>query len=168
MKKDKKEEFYKIVKPILDHKEFQKRKSFPHHGEESVYEHSLKVAYLSYKMAKKLHLDAKSAAIGGLLHDFYTTPWQTAPKPKRIREMHGFVHPKDAYQNASKYFPELMNSKIQDSIIKHMFPLTIKPPKYREAWIITTADKISSLSIFKKPKDLPKYLGIRQKKKVKK
>lgn len=168
MKKGEKEEFYQIVKKILDHEEFQKRKNFPHHGEETVYDHSIKVAYLSYKMAKRLHLDEKSAAIGGLLHDFYTTPWQTAPKPKKIREMHGFMHPKDAYQNALKYFPELMNPKIHDIIIKHMFPLTLKLPRYRESWIITTADKISSLSIFKKPKDLPKYLGIRGKKKVKK
>ncbi len=163
-----KEEFYEIIKEILEHEEFQKRKQFPHHGEETVYDHSMKVAYLSYKMAKKLKLDVKSATIGALLHDFYTTPWQTAPKVKRIRDMHGFMHPKIAYQNAKYYFPHLMNSKIEDIITKHMFPLTLKIPKYRESWIITTADKIASLSVFKKPKDLPKYIGIRGKKKVKK
>lgn len=168
MKKEYEEEFYKIINEILEHEEFKKRKLYPHHGEETVYEHSLKVAYLSYKMAKKLNLDVKSAAIGGLLHDFYTTPWQTAPKPKRIRDMHGFAHPKEAYKNALEYFPNLMNPKIEDIITKHMFPLTPKLPRYKESWVITTADKITSLSVFKKPKDLPKYIGIRSKKKVKK
>lgn len=168
MKLENQEEFYEIIKEIVEHEEFQKRKNFPHHGEETVYDHSMKVSYLAYKMAKKLKVDVKSVTIGALLHDFYTTPWQEAPKQKKIKDMHGFSHPKIAYQNAKYYFPHLMNDKIQDMITKHMFPLTIKPPKYKESWILTTADKIVSLSVFKNPKDLPKYIGIRRKKKVKK
>ena len=78
--------------------------------------------------------------------------------------MHGFMHAKDAYKNVQKYFPELVTPKIKDIIIKHMFPLNIKIPKYKETWIVTLSDKIVSLSVFKKPKDLPKYLGIRKKK----
>ena len=62
------------IADLLKKEEFQKRKYYPHHGKISVYEHSLAVSKLSYDIAKKLKLDYKSAAIGGLLHDFYPNP----------------------------------------------------------------------------------------------
>lgn len=160
-----KSEFYQIVHEILVHPEFQKRKKFAHHGEESVYAHSLQVSFIAYRLAKRMHLDARSAAIGGLLHDFYTTPWMDAKKPDRFRDMHGFVHAKQAYRNAIKYFPHLMTPKIKDIITKHMFPLNINPPKYKESWVVTLADKIASTKVFLNPKDLPMYVGIRKRKK---
>ena len=46
MKKEEKKEFYKIVASIINNKEFQRRKTFKHHGDESVFDHSLKVALL--------------------------------------------------------------------------------------------------------------------------
>ncbi|MEG0994474.1 MAG: HD domain-containing protein [Bacilli bacterium] len=161
-----KDKFYKIIESIINNEEFIKRKDFKHHGEESVYDHSLKVAYLAYCLAIEFHLDEKSCAIGGLLHDFYSTPWMSVNPnhPKKIREMHGFVHAKDAYRNASKFFEYLMTPKIKDIIVKHMFPLTPSPPIYAEAWLVTIADKIVSMSIFKKPKELPMYLGLNKKK----
>lgn len=165
-----KQEFYKIVEKILKNPEFKRRKTFQHHGEETVYDHSLKVAYLAYSLAKRFHLDAQSCAIGGLLHDFYSTPW-TGPgavKNKKITQMHGFTHPKDAYRNAKREFPELMTPKIRDIIVKHMFPLTPLPPSYGESWLVTLADKMVSVSVFKNPKDLPSYVGIKVKKKEKK
>lgn len=164
MKKANKEkkEFQKLIKEIIENHEFQKRKDFPHHGKESVYDHSLKVAYLSYIIAKKLHLDAKSAAIGGLLHDFYTTPWTTAPKAKKFKESHGFIHARQAYENANREFPEYMSVKIKDIITKHMFPLNIRPPRYAESWIVTCADKIISMKVFLNPKELPMYIGFRK------
>ena len=165
MKKDLEIEFYEIIEPIITNEEFLKRKNFSHHGEESVYDHSLKVGFLAFKMAKKLKLDAKSTAIGGILHDFYTTPWVNSEKTKKIWKMHGFTHAKIAYDNALTYFSKYMNSKIKDIILKHMWPLNIKLPRYREAWLVTLADKWVSLSVFKKPKDLPLYLGFKRRKK---
>ena len=47
-----------------------------------------------------------------------------------------------------------------DIIIKHMFPLNIKPPKYIEGWIVTLVDKLVSLEIFKTPNQLYKYVGL--------
>lgn len=165
MTKYSKEEFYKIVENIIENPTFQKRKEFKHHGEESVYDHSIAVSFLAYRMAKKLHLDEKSAAIGGLLHDFYTKPWMEAEKKRRIRDMHGFAHAKEAYQNAEKEFPNLMSPRIKDIIVKHMFPLNITPPRYIESWLVTLADKIVSIKVFAQPKDLPMYLGIKKRKK---
>lgn len=157
-------EYLEIVSFILNHPEFKKRKEYHHHENRSVYVHSLMVSYKSYKIAKKLKLDYRSSAIGGLLHDFYYNDWQVNPKKvKKITEMHGFVHPKEALENSKKLFPSTIDNKIADIISKHMFPLTIKPPRYLESWIITMVDKYVSLEIFKTPTQLLKYVGIRKK-----
>ena len=82
-------EFLEIIKPIIDNKEFIKRKKFHHHENESVYDHSMAVAYFAYKFAKKHHLDYKSAAIGGLLHDFYYKDWQLNKEHKSFFKIIG-------------------------------------------------------------------------------
>ena len=122
MRKEWEKEYYNIVKDILEHEEFIKRKEYKHHDNISVYDHCLAVSKLSYEMAKKEKLDYKSAAIGGLLHDFYRKPWQECTKRKKFLEMHGFTHARDALLNAHKFFPHLMNDKIDDIILRHMFP----------------------------------------------
>ena len=48
------DEYYKLVKPILEHEEFLKRKNYPHHYQESVYDHVLRVSYDCYKIGKKV------------------------------------------------------------------------------------------------------------------
>ena len=47
--------------------------------------------------------------------------------------------------------------------MKHMWPLTGIPPKYKESWLVCSADKKSSLNVVKHPKELPMYLGLRRK-----
>jgi hypothetical protein len=42
-----------------------------------------------------------------------------------------------------------------------MFPLNIKPPFYLESWIVTIVDKCVSIEVFKNPKGLLKYIGIK-------
>ena len=159
------EEYYEIVKPILENKEFLKRKKFPHHGKITVYDHCLAVSKKSYDTAKKLNLDYKSAAIGGLLHDFYYKPWQDNTEKTKFFKQHGFVHAKEALENSKKHFSKLMNPKIEDIILRHMFPLNIKPPKYKESWIVSFVDKRISMQIFNDPKNLYKYIGLRKRQK---
>lgn len=160
-----KEEYYKIVHEILIHPEFQKRKTYKHHGSITVYEHSLKVSKVAYALAKKFNKDYKSAAIGGLLHDFYDKPWQEDTEKKPFFQKHGFVHAKQAMINANKYFPSLMNKKINNIIIRHMFPLNKIPPKYIESWFVTLADKYISLEVFLQPSLIPMLLGLHKKQK---
>ena len=74
-------EYKKIVKHILRNKEFKKLYNIEHHGI-SRYEHLVKISYYSYKLAKKLKLDYKSVAIGGLLHDFYLDGNERSKKRK--------------------------------------------------------------------------------------
>ncbi len=154
-------EYYKIVEHILQHPEFQRRKEFHHHENRSVYTHSLMVSMLSYKIAKTMHVDYVSAAIGGLLHDFYYEDWQLNINKKcKLRKKHGFIHASQALANAKKYFPDDVNAKVADIIKEHMFPLTLLPPRYLESWIITVVDKYVSLEVFKEPNKLYKYVGL--------
>ncbi len=168
-------EWYKIVEPILLNDEFQRRKLFLHH-ENSVWEHSIIVSFKSFLVAKFYNLNVYDATIAGLLHDFYPQAWQYNQalydldssyfqryfkKHKNIKEWHGLVHGKEAALNAQKFFPDLVNKRILDSIKYHMFPLTIIPPHYIEGWIVTSMDKKASVSVLKDLKELPNYVGIR-------
>lgn len=65
-------------------------------------------------------------------------------KDKTIENgLHAFTHPKTALENASKLFS--LNEKECDIILKHMWPVTIKLPKYKESYIITLVDKYCAL-----------------------
>lgn len=155
--------YLKIVYPILFHDEFQRRKEFTHHENRSVYEHCLMVSYISYTIAKKIGLDYQKTAIGGLLHDFYYNDWQKEYIKKSFFKQHGFVHAKEASINAKKYFGVFIDEKVNDMILRHMFPLNPIPPMYMEGWIITFVDKWVSMEVFAHPKQLKKYIGMRGK-----
>lgn len=160
-------EYYTIVKDIIRNKEFQRRRDFLHH-QDSVYDHSLRVSYRAFRLAKKLSkicsVSVENATIAGLLHDFYTTPWRDLPRLPLLQK-HGFVHGRIACENAYQFFSDKMNEKIADSITCHMFPLT-KPPTYIEGWIVTLADKLVSWEVVAHPSELPRYLGIPNVKKL--
>ena len=140
-----------IVKPILENEEFLKRKNYPHHYQESVYDHVLRVSYDCYRIGKKWKMDYKALAIAGLLHDFYDKPWQSDFEKKPLFQKHGFVHAEQARMNALKYFPDLMNDKIGDMIKTHMFPLNKRIPRYKESWILTLVDKADSMDFLFHP-----------------
>lgn len=155
-------EYYEIVKEILESDEFKKRKEYNHHGKITVYDHSLSVSMKAYNYAKKRKkYDAKSVAIGGLLHDFYYKPWQENIEKKPFFKKHGFVHAKEALENSKQKYPHLMNKKIENIIERHMFPLNKVPPKYKEAWLVTVVDKIVSLEVIFQPIFFIKLFGIR-------
>lgn len=149
-------EWFEIIKPIVEHPEFQKRKTFKHHGETTVFEHSIRVSHKAYKIAKGLNTDYRSAAIAGILHDFYTTPWQDVIIKQPIYKMHAFTHAKSALENSRKYFSEFLDEKIENAILRHMFPLNIIPPKHLVGYIVTTADKLSSLDMILSPSSIKK------------
>lgn len=148
-------DYYLIVNKILENDEFLKRKKYRHHGDISVYEHSLSVSILSYNMAKKINLlfgkiilNEYDVAVGALLHDFYYKPYTEDHEKKPLFKKHGFVHAGEALENSKKFFSHLMDKKIENIILRHMFPLNIIPPKYLESWIITIADKYVSMEVF--------------------
>lgn len=135
------EEYYSLVSDILEHKEVLKMKDFIQHGQTNCYEHCLNVSYYSYLICKKLGLDAKSAARGGMLHDLFLYDWHLQDSSNvPLFKKHAFSHPYIALKNAKKYFN--LNRKEKDIIVKHMWPVTIILPKYKESYIITLVDKI--------------------------
>lgn len=135
------EEFEEIIKPIIENKEIQKMKYYMQHADVSCFEHCKNVAYYSYYICKKLNLDYKSAARASMLHDFFLYDWRLPATDRK--GFHAFTHPRTSLDNALKYFE--LNDKEKDIILKHMWPVTIKLPKYKESYIITLTDKFSAL-----------------------
>ena len=145
-------EFYKIIEPIIIEQEFQRRKEYPHHINESVYEHVLRVSYDCYKIGKKLGMDYKSLTIAGILHDFYEKPWQYSNEQKPFFQKHAFTHAKEAVVNAKKYFgTDVITSKVESIMITHMFPLNKRIPRNKEAWLLTLIDKADSIDFILHP-----------------
>ncbi len=131
------EEFENIVSPILGIEEFNKLKYITHHGI-TRYDHSMRVAYFSYKASKSLKLDYKEVTEAALLHDFFLDEVNHEGRVDRLRH-----HPDCAVKNASKYFN--LSDKQVDIIKTHMFPVTFSPPKYLESWIVDFMDDIAAL-----------------------
>ena len=147
-------EWLEIVKPIIDSPEYQKRKKFRHHGDITVYDHCVRVSIYSYLVARRFKMDYKSAAIAGLLHDFYTTPWQECTEKLPFFKMHGFTHAAIALENSRKYFSEYLNPTIENAILRHMFPLNKIPPKTKVGFLITLVDKYVSIEMFREPESI--------------
>ncbi|MFH5836215.1 HD domain-containing protein [Proteiniclasticum sp. C24MP] len=141
-KKDR-EIFEYMLKDLLHHEEVLKMKGFIQHGDLSTYDHAVNVAWTSYRLSKKLGLkvDDRSLLRGALLHDFYLYDWHV--RDENRKRFHGFHHPRTALRNAKRHFS--VNEIEEDIILKHMWPLTLKFPKYRESFVVMMADKICSI-----------------------
>lgn len=135
-------EFYSIISDMDKHPAIQEMKNYRQHCDCSCYTHCLYVAYYSYCICKKLHLDYISMARAAFVHDLFLYDWRYR-QPGR-KGLHAFTHPKTAYEKASNFFK--LNKKEKDIILKHMWPVTIVPPKYLESFIITLVDKYSALN----------------------
>lgn len=131
-------EFNRIISHIDSNIVFQKLRNIKHHGI-TRYEHSLRVAYYSYKITKLLHLDYKEATEAALLHDFFCEEVSDKNFISRLRK-----HPNYAAENAASQF-ELSDKQI-DIIKRHMFPITFTPPKYLEGWIVDIVDDVSAIA----------------------
>lgn len=113
------------------------------HGDISVYEHCVRVAVMSLVIAElfKITVDRRSLIVGALLHDYFLYDWHEKDGGHRL---HGFRHPAFALYNASKDFS--LNRKERNIIARHMFPLTVLPPRCLEAWIVCFVDKYCAFS----------------------
>ena len=129
---------------ILKSDNFYRTKQHIQHGNVTVNDHVRDVAMYSLALSEKLHISCNREELirGALLHDYFLYDWHTPDKVKPHR-LHGFFHPGRALKNASREYK--LTEREKDIIRKHMWPLTPIPPKYREAWIVTTADKWCSL-----------------------
>jgi len=135
-------EFNMLVEDILFHEEFIKLKDYFHHTNH-IYDHVVRVSYISYFLSKIFRLDYKAAARGGILHDFFLYDWRERKATDTNRLLHGREHPHIALANARMYFE--INDLEADIILKHMFPKTKAAPRYLESAIVSLSDKISTV-----------------------
>ena len=133
---------YKLAKDL-----FTRGKEFTQHGTTSVFEHSVSVAKFSLLFAYAIErrfpsfeIDKTSLVRGALLHDYFLYDWHD---PDPSHRLHGFTHPGTALRNAQRDYE--LNDIEKDIISKHMFPLTVVPPRYRESVIVCLADKWCAL-----------------------
>ncbi len=161
-----KKEFLKIVNPIIEHKEFQRRltKEFLHHSDITLGEHILEDALITYKLSKKekkKNININLAVKIALFHDLYTIPWQNNKentKVKKFSHKHGFRHPIEAAINASYWYKDEFKNEEEakiliDGIIHHMYPLPVTRTKRIEE------DELKNYDLFLKlPKNIQQMI----------
>lgn len=128
---------------ILRSKNFMSSSHNTQHGNITVMKHSLKVAYTSMWMNRRYNFNCneKELVRGALLHDYFLYDWHDDDH-RGVWHLHGFFHPGVALRNAMKDYE--LTEREQDIIKKHMWPLTVVPPKFKESWVVTCADKYVS------------------------
>lgn len=146
IKDDIREKLIMHAEDILASDKFHLTSTFIQHGDVSVYEHCLMVAACAIKINEQLKIKCNERALirGALLHDYFLYDWHNGASKDNIHpKLHGFYHPGIAMRNAKRDFKITILE--QEIIKKHMWPLTVIPPMCREAWVVTMADKYSSL-----------------------
>ena len=136
------EEFTSLIEDVINNETVLKMKNYRQHFNVSCYEHCYRVSLDCYKIAKKLKLDYKSIARAAMVHDLFLYDWRK--KQEGRTGLHAFSHGKTACENALQEFD--LSKKEQDMIIKHMWPVTLIPPKSLEGFILTIVDKYSTIN----------------------
>lgn len=133
-------EYLSCIGDLIAHPLVLSMKNYIQHGNTDCLGHCLYVSYTGYLLCRRLGLDHRSAARGGLLHDFFLYDWHQKGSSGGL---HGFTHPRTALRNADGHFD--LGAVEKDIIAKHMWPMTLTPPLYKETLIIIAADKYCAL-----------------------
>ena len=136
-----KSDFDLIIDDLVSNETVQKMKNYKQHYDTSCFEHCKNVAYYSYLICRKFNLDYISVARAGMLHDLFLYDWRLRQDGRK--GFHAFTHPKTAFKNASTLFT--LNNVEKDIILKHMWPLTISLPHYKESFIVSFVDKYCAI-----------------------
>jgi uncharacterized protein len=134
--------FEACLEQVENHERYLKLKDYIQHGNTSVFEHSVRVAYYSIRTAELLGIMCSKEELirGALLHDYFLYDWHDKDGEHRL---HGFRHPYSALRNAESDFE--LSSREKNIILRHMFPLVPIPPSCLEGWIVCLVDKYCSL-----------------------
>ena len=143
--------FYSCISDIYESDEVQKLGEITHHLYTTRLQHSLNVSYYNYIVCNFLGFDAVSAARAGMVHDlFYYDRKERAKHKVHGEKSHCAYHPEVAAENASESFD--ISTLERDIIIKHMWPVTLKLPKYKESYVIVFVDKYCAVMELVSPK----------------
>lgn len=131
-------EFHLLIADLIQHDTVRQLATITHHHFTNRLDHSLAVAYLSYRLAKKWGLNYRAVARAGLLHDCFLESRED------IANMncgsHSRLHPVIACENAALITS--LSSMEEDIIRKHMFLVSrCAFPRYKESYLVTFVDK---------------------------
>lgn len=130
-------EFRLIVGDLLEDDRVRSMAKWNHHGRITCLDHSLFVAYLSFRAARILGLDVAATTRGALLHDLYLYD----PKDKSAHPgSQCFDHPRAAAQNAA--IITSLSEKERNIILSHMWPLGGALPRSAEAFLVDFLDTV--------------------------
>lgn len=136
-------QFWSLAEKLIQESELSSTAAFIQHGNTTVLLHSIAVAYYSYLIAslfKRKDLFKSQLITGALFHDYFLYDWHIPDKSHRL---HGFHHPRRALENTQKILN--LTERERDIIVRHMFPLTLIPPKYFESILVCVVDKSCSV-----------------------
>ena len=134
--------FISIISDMIENNTVKQMNDFKQHYETTCFEHCLVASYYCYLLCKKFNLDYISCSRAAMVHDLFLFDWRKRQNGRK--GLHAFTHPQTAYDNASKLFD--LNEKEKDIIVKHMWPVTLALPKYKESYILTLVDKYCALN----------------------
>ena len=129
------DEFRESMAELLRHENFKRLSGYKQHFKSTRLKHSIDVGYLSFYVAKILGLDYISAGKAALLHDLcFHKKTGLRHSVKMLRQ-----HPKDALANALEICE--LSEKECDIIVRHMWLITLRPPRSAEGFVVTFVDK---------------------------
>lgn len=130
-------EFRKAATTVLAFPDVTRLSQYPHHRGKTRLDHVKEVAHLSFLLGRRLSLDGDAIIRGALLHDLFFYDWlREGPR------LHGFRHHTIALNNARRI--TRLSQKEEDIIKKHMWPLTLVPPRYMESLVVSLVDTYCS------------------------
>jgi len=127
-------DFASIAEEIINSEKYQSLKEEEHHGL-TRYDHSLRVAKSTYILSKKMKMDYVSATRGALLHDYFTNDEYRNTKGIKKYSMHPVI----ALNNSIREYE--LNSKEENIIVSHMYPMGKNRPNCKESWLVSSVDK---------------------------
>lgn len=136
------QEFHSCIEDLLEEDNVMELVNFSQHLNTTRLQHSINVSYYTFLWCKKLGLSYYEGARAGLLHDLYLYNWKNKEQP--IKGRHSVVHPQVALVTAKEIVE--VTPIMEDAIVKHMWPMSMQIPKYKESWILTAADKYCAIS----------------------
>jgi len=132
-------EFLLIIHHLLRAQTVLDLKTIVHHKVTNRLDHSIGVAYRSYKVAKRLGWNHEAVARAALMHDLFLE--SRAEIATLMMGGHNSAHPILALKNAKALCD--LTDREEDIILSHMFLCALKSPRprFKESWLVTAVDK---------------------------
>lgn len=132
--------FHAMIADLLADEKVNQLDLYSQHLNTSRLQHSINVAYICYQFIKNKNVNVLDTVRAALLHDFFLYDWRSE---QPVKGNHIAIHPQQALLTA-KTITEV-TPLMEDIILSHMWPVGRVKPKSKEAWIVSFADKISTM-----------------------